>query len=56
MDTDKHGLNFSFGARTSARFNIQNEAALEIHDRLCSGHRSGVNAALHPCSSVFIRG
>jgi hypothetical protein len=56
MNTDKHGLNFSFGARASTRFNIQSEAALEIHGRLCSGHRNGVNAALHPCPSVPIRG
>jgi hypothetical protein len=56
MDTNKHELIFGFGARASARFNIQSEVALEYLSRLRSGHRSGVNTALHPCPSVSIRG
>jgi hypothetical protein len=40
MDTNKYELLLGFGARAFARFNIQ----------------SGMNAALHLCPSVFIRG
>jgi hypothetical protein len=56
MDANKHELIFGFSARAFALFNIQSEAALEYLSRVCSEHRNGVNAALHPCPSVFIRG
>jgi hypothetical protein len=56
MDTDKHGLILSFGARASARFNVQIEAVFKNSHHRGSEHRSGVNAALHPFPSVSIRG